>query len=62
MGGHRAFYCSDKTEYSPITPLTEHLEDLINEYKVDVVQNGHLHAYERTWPVFNGKAQKTNHN
>ena len=25
LGTHRAFYCSDQTEYSPISPLTQHL-------------------------------------
>lgn len=25
LGTHRAFYCSDHTEYSPITSLTLHL-------------------------------------
>lgn len=58
IGAHRAFYCSDQMEYSPITPLAQHLEDLINEYNVDLVLNGHLHSYERTWPVYKGKAMK----
>jgi len=30
----------------------------MNKYDVDIVQNGHLHCYERTWPVYKGKAFK----
>jgi hypothetical protein len=26
------------------------------KYKVDIVQVGHLHNYERTWPTYKGKA------
>lgn len=33
------------------------------KYKVDIVQVGHLHNYERTWPTYKGQALKqgTNH-
>lgn len=34
--------------------MTLHLEQLVNKYKIDVVQTGHLHDYERTYPTFNG--------
>ena len=58
LGVHRAFYSSDQTEYSVITPLARALEDLVNKYNVDIVQTGHLHSYERSWPVYKGKAEK----
>lgn len=58
LGVHRAFYCSDKCEYSEITPLAAQLEELVHKYKVDIVQTGHLHCYERTWPTYKGKALK----
>jgi acid phosphatase type 7 len=55
---HRAFYSSLEVEYSNVTSLAYHLEDLVNKYKVDIVQTGHLHDYERSWPTFKGKAHK----
>jgi len=33
------------------------LEDIIYAHKVDVVFNGHVHAYERTMPVYQNKSQ-----
>lgn len=55
---HRAFYSSNLDQYANVTRLCLHLEDLVNKYKVDVVQVGHLHNYERTWPTYKGKAVK----
>ena len=62
LGVHRPFYSADSREFQPVTELTKNLEELINEYKVDIVQNGHQHCYERSWPVYKGKAEKENHN
>ena len=31
----------------------DHFEDLILENKVDLVLTGHVHHYERSWPVRN---------
>jgi len=52
--GHRPLYCSsnshdckDVAEYIRFL-----LEDLINEYHVDVVLQAHKHNYERTYPVY----------
>ena len=45
-------------EYSNVTNLAYHLEDLMNKYKVDIIQTGHLHDYERSWPTYKGKAIK----
>ena len=30
----------------------------MNKYNVDIVQTGHLHDYERSWPTYKGKAVK----
>lgn len=34
----------------------------MNKYKVDIVQTGHIHSYQRTWPTYKGKAEKQPHN
>jgi len=39
--------------------MREHIEPLLVRYKVNVVFNGHIHAYERTKPVAFGKVTKT---
>jgi hypothetical protein len=49
-------------EYSNVTGLAYHLEDLMNKYKVDIIQTGHLHDYERSWPTYKGKAMKATAN
>lgn len=36
--------------------MAKQLEELTLKYKVDIIQTGHMHCYERTWPVLNGKA------
>ena len=51
LGVHRPFYSSSMRQHNP-TSLAVGLEDLINKYKVDIVQTGHEHSYERTWPVY----------
>ena len=34
--------------------------DLYEKHKVDIVWNGHIHSYERTWPIRDGKAVEEN--
>ena len=55
VGAHRAFYSSNSRQPSDISSLAKDLEDLLIEYGVDLVQTGHLHVYERTWPLYRGK-------
>jgi len=35
------------------------LEDLMDEFKVDMYFTGHIHMYERSWPTMRGHVQKT---
>lgn len=57
LGAHRPFYSSANRQSNP-TNLVKNLEELINKYKVDIVQTGHEHCYERTWPLYNNTAYK----
>jgi acid phosphatase type 7 len=63
---HHPSYSSDEDDYGNlwkgkstwgdlrIRPLTE----LFDRYGVDIVWNGHIHSYERTWPIKNGITQE----
>jgi acid phosphatase type 7 len=54
---HRPVYSSDKSEFgshngNPATSqLSASLEPLFNEHGVDVVLQGHMHSYSRTYPT-----------
>jgi hypothetical protein len=39
--------------------MREHIEPLLVHYRVNIVFNGHIHAYQRTKPVAFGKITKT---
>jgi hypothetical protein len=59
---HHPVYSSDENDYGDlwkgksrwgelrVRPLTK----LFDKYKVDIVWNGHIHSYERTWPIAHG--------
>ncbi len=61
---HHPIYSSDENDYGDLwkgksswgdlrlRPLTA----LFDRYGVDVVWNGHIHSYERTWPLRDGEA------
>lgn len=63
---HHPSYSSDEDDYGNlwkgkstwgdmrIRPLTK----LFDRYAMDVVWNGHIHSYERTWPILNGKVSE----
>ena len=58
FGGHRPFLCSDLNEYDSHNPdgwFIKTLEDLFVKYRVDIVLNGHMHCFERTYPFYKGK-------
>ena len=51
---HRPMYCSVDSECaSPATRLKGEMEDIFKQFGVDLVLTGHVHAYERTYPVYN---------
>jgi predicted phosphodiesterase len=57
---HHPVYSSDENDYGDLwktnrstrgDPRLRRLAELYERYGVDVVWNGHIHSYERTWPV-----------
>jgi predicted phosphodiesterase len=63
---HHPAYSSDSDDYGDTAkgPTTagdlrvRPLLALYEKYKVDVVFNGHIHLYERTWPIKGGKVDQ----
>jgi len=65
---HHPSYSSDEDDYGNlwkgkstwgdmrIRPLTK----LFDRYAIDVVWNGHIHSYERTWPIVDGAPTESN--
>ncbi len=65
---HHPVFSSDENDYGDlwkgksswgdlrIRPLTK----LFDQYKIDIVWNGHIHSYERTWPIHQGKVLSKN--
>jgi len=57
MSAHRPFYCSNDFKYSSHIQgqgLLGALETILKQYQVDLTLTGHVHSYERTFPVYNG--------
>jgi len=58
---HRPLYCSNDGECTnnnngdKVNKLTEEGEELFNSNKVDLCLTGHVHEYERTYPVYQSK-------
>ncbi len=60
---HHPVYSSDENDYGDLwkgksTWGDLRLRDLValfDEYHVDIVWSGHIHSYERTWPLKDGK-------
>ena len=50
--GYSNSHHQGEIEETDIRPL---FEPLLHQYGVDVLFAGHVHAYERTYPVLNGK-------
>lgn len=62
---HHPPYSSDENDYGNLWKTNKgsrgdlrarQLVQLYDKYEVDIVWNGHIHSYERTWPLRNNKA------
>jgi len=49
---HHPWYCSNTAHNDSAWFMKEEYEGLFHHYKVDIVLQGHVHAYERTNPVY----------
>jgi len=52
---HHPWYCSNAKHQDSAWFMKEEYEDLFHEHKVDVVLQGHVHAYERTYGTYKEK-------
>lgn len=65
--GHRPMYCThDKDDYAGVCDdeprqLRGSIETLLKDNDVDFYLAGHLHNYERLWPVYNNKTVQKNY-
>jgi len=50
---HRPFYCSNTVHWQSDESMRLSYESLLYQYKVDISFTGHIHAYERTAPMYN---------
>ena len=66
---HHPPYSSDENDYGDLWKQSRStrgdlrvrkLVKLYEEYGVDIVWNGHIHSYERTWPLKEGRAVTRN--
>jgi len=55
--GHRPLYTSASDSYfvDYLKPVQDEFEDLFHQYGVDLYICGHVHSYERTYPVYKNK-------
>jgi len=60
--GHRPMYCSDVAEWDDHRPgaqLQKMIEPVMQKYSVDLYLCGHMHMYEKIYPVVNGTVMAT---
>lgn len=63
---HHTIWCSDEDDYGDTykekstwgDPRHRHLSALYEKHHVDIAFNGHVHAYERTWPIYKEKVNE----
>lgn len=62
---HHPVYSSDENDYGNLWKTNQStrgdarvrvLAELYDKYHVDIVWNGHIHSYERTWPIHRNAA------
>lgn len=54
---HCPWYSSNKNHYgdTQTVAMRDSMEDLFYHYRINIVFSGHVHAYERTYPVYKNK-------
>jgi hypothetical protein len=54
---HCPWYSSNKNHYgdAQTVAMRDSMEDLFYQFRVNIVFSGHVHAYERTYPVYKNK-------
>jgi len=52
---HAPWYNSNNAHHGEADYMLAALEDLIHEYRVDIMFAGHVHAYERSYRVYKGQ-------
>jgi len=57
---HCPWYSSNVNHYGDkqTVLMRESMEDLLYEHNVNIVLSGHVHAYERTYPVYRNMTNK----
>lgn len=62
---HRPMYCSNDGQCNKADSmgglLRKQVEDTFMKYQVDVVITGHVHSYERTYPLYDDKLVSTSY-
>merc|ERR1719223_1263466 len=59
--GHRSVYCScDGDCVGDAETIRNDLEEIFMDYGVDFFMNGHEHNYERSFPIYKGKSDRSN--
>ena len=64
---HHPVFSSDENDYGDLWKgkstwgdlRLRELTNLFDQYEVDIVWNGHIHSYERTWPLLKSQAQES---
>eukprot|EP00657_Telonema_sp_P-1_P011888 TRINITY_DN7627_c0_g1_i1.p1 TRINITY_DN7627_c0_g1~~TRINITY_DN7627_c0_g1_i1.p1 ORF type:complete len:108 (+),score=19.94 TRINITY_DN7627_c0_g1_i1:337-660(+) len=61
MQGHRSVYCSCDGDCDQAAQIVrKDMEPLLMKYGVDFFINGHEHNYERSYPLYLGKSDRSN--
>jgi hypothetical protein len=56
---HHPFFCSNVAHNDSNWFMRIEYEDLFHDNKVDMILQGHVHAYERTYPMYNFQVDPT---